>query len=475
MGTLVAAWTIVLVASCSGSNGGNVSVNDAGDQDGTVASCGSPGNACCNGTACNAGLVCAANVCAQPQEGAASFDGSGDETASSDANDALDSTGTLDTHDIADADVDAGGILDAESGPVADASDAPADSVGEGDGTTDHACDGSACNGSCVDLNADDANCGACGYACVHGRHCAAARCTPAWLPMNGVGAPTPRSTPGAAIAGQLIISGGVVNCTGASAPSLATAASYDPGADAWTTLPNLNSARSQQTVVSTGSKIYTFGGLGDCINGSVPLGSLESWTPGATAWSLVSGANPPSARYAHESAWTGSKLLVYGGSNGSSPYVATGAVFDPNANTWADASCPLVNCTRNDGAIILDQGYVRIWGGAGGAAPNGLEYSVSNGTWSTWVSPGTFPLGYSNPVDDGRRLYLPTGGCTSNLDIVLYDRQTQTSSTDTPPSPAGLSAGGSIAWTGAEVVLWSGSCASGISNVGGRYQPPAP
>jgi hypothetical protein len=71
--------------------------------------------------------------------------------------------------------------------------------------------------------------------------------------------------------------------------------------------------------------------------------------------------------------------------------------------------------------------------------------------------------------------LYLPTGGCSSNLDIVLYDRLTQTSSMDMPPSPAGLSAGGSIAWTGAEVVLWSGSCASGISNVGGRYQPPAP
>ncbi len=68
----------------------------------------------------------------------------------------------------------------------------------------------------------------------------------------------------------------------------------------------------------SSGTTIYTFGGLADCINGSVPLGSLESWSPGATSWSLVSGANPPSARYAHNSGWTGSGVLVYGGADGS-------------------------------------------------------------------------------------------------------------------------------------------------------------
>jgi len=157
------------------------------------------------------------------------------------------------------------------------------------------------------------------------------------------------------------------------------------------------------------------------------------------------------------------------------SPYVTSGAVYDPNTHTWADASCSLANCQRNYGSVILDEGYIRIWGGGGGSAPSGLEYSVSGGSWAAWTPESGFPSAYGMPADDGRRLYFPNGGCSSSIEILIFDRQTQSSTTDAQSSPAGLASGGSIAWTGSEVVLWSQTCGSSTSSVGGRYQPPAP
>jgi hypothetical protein len=292
---------------------------------------------------------------------------------------------------------------------------------------------------------------------------------------MTSVNAPTARANfQGAALAGTLIVAGGsgpVANCSG----SLASAAQYDPSTDVWTTLPSLNSARSQHSIVSSGTAIYAFDGLTDCSNGFTQLGSLESWAPGEAAWTIVNGSNPPAARYAQESTWTGSMLWIYGGASGALSYVTSGSLYDPVQNVWSDASCVLANCARNDGATILDQGYVRLWGGGGGTAPAGLAYEISTGFWAAWTIPANFPATLTNPADDGRRIYLPSGGGSSNLNIVIYDRQTQSQTTDTATSPIDMSSSGAMVWTGAEVVVWSGAGGTAPTSAGGRYQPPAP
>jgi hypothetical protein len=354
---------------------------------------------------------------------------------------------------LADAS-DAGTVGDVTLGPDTNASTAP-------DGSPDSIWLSDALG----DTSTDDANCGAVGYACVHGRHCSAGRCVPAWLPMTTVNAPTPRGTPGAVIDHKLIIAGG----SAGGVPGLATAAAYDSDVDGWTALPDLNNARCAHTLVSSGSFVYAFGGLSDCGNGATQIGTLEQWKPGDANWTVVSGSGTPAARYAHVSIWTGSGLLVYGGSVGSASYVATGAVYDPNKNIWADASCALTGCERDSSPMVVDQGYVRLWGGVGGNAPSGLKYEIATRVWSAWTPDANFPTSLGNPADDGRRIYFPSGGGATNLDVVVYDRQTKSQSKDTAPSPSNLSASGSIGWTGTEVILW------GPTAAGGRYQPPAP
>jgi hypothetical protein len=386
---------------------------------------------------------------------------------------------TLSQDGATDVASDARGVLDS---PIADNSneaslDAASDVATNSDATIEAGCDASVCGGSCINLGTDDSNCGACGYACVHGRHCVAGRCTPVWLPISTVNAPTPRETPGAALGGQLILAGGDVGCSG----SLASAAAYDPNGDTWSSLPNLNIARSQHVVVSSGTYVYTFGGLTDCANGGTQIGSLEEWKPGDANWTLIGAASAPAARFAFDAAWTGSGLFVFAGASGTGP-TSSGAIYNPSQNAWSDASCALGGCLRNGAPslTIVDHGFIRLWGG--GSPGTGLQYEITSGVWSTWTPPPNFPTNayvgggeQTAPADDGRRIYFPTGGGSGNLNMLIYDRATQTQSSDTATSPVNMSAAGAIAWTGAEVVLWSGTNDAGVTSAGGRYQPPAP
>jgi hypothetical protein len=157
----------------------------------------------------------------------------------------------------------------------------------------------------------------------------------------------------------------------------------------------------------------------------------------------------------------------------------ATGALFSPSSSSWVDAACPLSGCER--GAVFtsfLDGAVIRVWGGAGyGNGPAGLAYDLAGTSWSSWTVPtGTDAHLAKRYVDDGRRLYYLTA-----KDVVsVYDRKSSSwLANDTAAMPDGFCIEAAAAWTGAELVAWSGACggtptATPVA-VGGRYQPPAP
>jgi hypothetical protein len=220
---------------------------------------------------------------------------------------------------------------------------------------------------------------------------------------------------------------------------------------------------------------------LSDCFQGSSQIGTLERWRANDASWTVVSTAGAPqapAARYAHEAAWTGSTLLIYGGASGDQSYVPSGAVFDPLLLQWSDASCSLglAPCARNSATTIVDVRYVSIWGGnMPGASAFGVRYEIATGLWSLLAKPLNAPTALTNPAEDGARVFFPFGGGGGNLSIVIYDRDADTQMTDDSPSPPNLFADGAIGWTGSEVVLWGGNATGEPGSAGGRYQPPAP
>jgi hypothetical protein len=339
------------------------------------------------------------------------------------------------------------------------------------------------CGDRCVNLATASNDCGACGYACVHGRDCVSGRCTPAWLPLETTNAPEPRSAHAAVtVDGKFIVLGGTL--TGAAAVN--TSAAYDLASDEWTDLAPLNSARCGHEAVSTGAEVLTFGGLTNCSNGTTVGPGLERFAPdtGAGTWSTLTVSGAPSIRYGSSATWTGSALFVYGGGDNVLPTLATGALFTPSGPAWSDASCWLAQCDRSAGVMFVDGTAVRFLGGSYNPvyptppeaildATAGLSYDLAAGTWSSWAYPtGTTEHLARRFADDGRRIYF-----LKATDVVtVYDRQSSSwLESDTAPMPSGFCTNAAAAWSGSELIAWSGSCSGTPTNVGGRYQPAAP
>jgi hypothetical protein len=386
---------------------------------------------------------------------------------------------------------DGGGTIDGSTGPATDGSTSGPDGSSPTDGgitpkdsgskdAGHDANDSGLVDAGCGDLTASNANCGACGYACVHGRNCVASRCAPAWQTITQVGEPTPRTGhAAAAVGGKFYVMGGGDS---SSAAALDNGGIYDPAGDSWdTTLPSMKKARCNHAAVSDGTKIYTYGGITTCNDTTSTGPALEVFDPAMGAngqWNENNKGGAPDPRSTFPGVWTGTSMFVFGGTTSSAAAVASGAQFTPGTG-WTDTSCALALCQRGGffGGFV-DGTVVRYFGGSGGSAPAGLMYDLAMNKWSAWAAPITTPIVAHRTADQGRLFVVLEAAaitCPHSVNVRIYDKKSGTWTKDTAASPAGLNADAATAWIGSELFAWSGDCGQGASMVGARYQPPAP
>ena len=119
------------------------------------------------------------------------------------------------------------------------------------------------------------------------------------------------------------------------------TGGRYDPSTDSWilTTTVNAPSPRGSHTAVWTGTEMIVWGGSDFNTGGRYNAGT-DSWTSTTTA-------NAPAARGAHSAVWTGSEMIIWGLAN--YPLCVLGkllcwSIFQPR--------CPGVHLAEGFGSI---------------------------------------------------------------------------------------------------------------------------
>jgi hypothetical protein len=138
------------------------------------------------------------------------------------------------------------------------------------------------------------------------------------------------------------------------------------------TTLTGAPDPRTLHTAVWTGSEMIVWGGS---ISGSIyntggrynP--TTDSWTPTA----VPTTCNPeidcaPAAREWHTAVWTGSEMVVWGGNvcdPNSCTETNTGGKYDPNSDSWTATAITDAPSARRQHTAVWTGAQMVVWGGA--------------------------------------------------------------------------------------------------------------
>ncbi len=212
------------------------------------------------------------------------------------------------------------------------------------------------------------------------------------------------------------------------------TGGRYNPATNSWTatSLSRAPRASSGHSAIWTGTEMIIWGGscFGFFTSTCGGLTSTEGrYNPATDTWSTITSTSAPSQRSNHSAVWTGTEMIIWGGCcNASENPLKSGARYDPATDSWKRTSNRKTPLAQQDAIAVWTGTEMIIWGG----------------------------------YDSRKNIYVQSG---RRYDPIA-DKWTRTSATNAPDGRAGHSA----VWTGTELVIWGGYTAAGAVNTGGRY-----
>lgn len=296
---------------------------------------------------------------------------------------------------------------------------------------------------------------------------------------MPLIGAPAGRSGHTAVWTGsEMIVWGGTVTAYPYSA-CWNDGGRYNPVANSWTamTTNGAPAPRYIHTAVWTGSEMIIWGGTIE-IGPIGFFGDGGRYNPAADSWTAMTTNGAPSPRAGHTAVWTGHEMVVWGGYKyGYSLFRERndGARYDPSTDTWSP--------TAANGAPFARQGHTAVWTGRemiiwGGFNYDSLIYTTLNdggrynpsGDFWTAVTTNGAPLGGDGhtPLWTGTEMIVwGIRSYTIGSDGGRYNPASNSwRSVTTNGAP--LAGGHTAVWTGNEMIVWGGEFEIG----GSRYSP---
>jgi N-acetylneuraminic acid mutarotase len=302
---------------------------------------------------------------------------------------------------------------------------------------------------------------------------------TDTWAAISMIGVPEARVGATVIWTGTaMIIWGGNVYSSG---DGLSTGARYFPGTNTWQPTRNdltTPSPRTRHSAVWTGAEMMVWGGEPRAGNRQY-LNSGGRYDPIGNTWSAIAiDAATPTARSAHVAVWTGSEMIIWGGSSMTpnippvTTFFNTGARFDPVANAWHPTTTTGAPAGRDPAVAAWTGTEMIAWGGTGQAT--GGRYDPARDVWSSMVP---YPAAFGTPPESGAFTgseLIVWGGRVGGIQHNHGGRYSIAGDTWTPTpfddTPIGRGSHTAI-WTGSEMIIWGGNSGN-YRNDGSRYDP---
>ncbi len=258
---------------------------------------------------------------------------------------------------------------------------------------------------------------------------------------------------------------------------NLKSGSRYDPATDIWTPTSTANApdGRNQHSAVWTGSEMIVWGGFGESIGNGIGTGGR--YNPISDTWAPTSTTNAPAWRGYHTAVWTGSRMIVWGGTGSPGP-VNTGGLYDPATDTWAPTSTGNAPAARLRQTAVWTGTEMIVWGGAtvnNNTLNSGARYNPATDTWTPTSAAGAPTARYRHTtVWTGTEMIVwgGTGTTTATATGGRYDPATDTwTPTSATQAPNGRHDHTAV-WTGTEMIVWGGWQPYAVVNTGGRYDP---
>ena len=260
----------------------------------------------------------------------------------------------------------------------------------------------------------------------------------------------------------RMLVWGGAASSSDDPGSERGTGAAYDPATDTWAPigrapLPTV----AGHVAVWTGERMLVWGGS----VGEVPVADGAAYDPSTGRWTRLAAA-PIAPRWDHTAVWTGERMIVWGGLSGeeseSTVAFADGAAYDPTTDSWTTVpAAPVVG--RASHAAIWSGSAMVIWGGTGatsGLLADGAAYDPSTRTWKALPASPLGPRMFETAVAADRSMVV-WGGTgergDARADGAAYDPAAATWS-PLPRSPLPPRARHTAVWTGEGLIVWGGS-----------------
>jgi N-acetylneuraminic acid mutarotase len=242
---------------------------------------------------------------------------------------------------------------------------------------------------------------------------------------------------------------------------------------DSWTatTTTGAPSAPVGYTAVWTGSRMIVWGGSSPNDGGQ--------YDPVADAWTATTTTNAPSARGGHTAVWTGSRMIVWGGSSPND-----GGQYDPVADAWTATTTTNAPSARGGYTAVWTGTRLIVWGGWNGFTyfNDGGQYDPVADAWTATTPTGApGARGFHTAVWTGSRMIV-WGGRSGNSLLTIdkndgsqYDPVGNTWTATATTGAPGLRSEHTAVWTGTRMIVWGGIefvNGSTSRNDGGQYDP---